>query len=277
MVYSFLRQWVLAVLRVFVRRVDIQGLSNLPKQGPVLIIANHPNSFLDAMLLACYLNRPIWSLARGDAFRKPLAKKILSKMFMIPIYRLSEGKEYVGENDVTFQRCLELFRKGEVVLIFGEGICLHQQHILPLKKGAARLAKTAWDVGIPLQILPIGIKYHSFTQAPLFVQIKIGQTWNKNSHSWDFLSEGSFIKSFNTYAWDQLHSIYQSLRVNTTSPIFSTVLWYFFFPLVQLLKIPAQKLTHKTVFYQSVLLAMLVFAIPLYKLLLVGLFWFLIF
>jgi len=276
-VYPILRQWVRAILKIFVGRAVIQGKKNLPASGPVLLIANHPNSFLDAILLACYLDRPIWSLARGDAFRKPLAKKILSKLFMIPIYRLSEGKEYLGENDQTFQRCLELFRKGEVVLIFGEGICLHQTKILPMKKGAARLAKSAWDEDIPLQVVPIALKYGSFHRVPLLVSIQLGEYWHKASHQWDESSEGSFIKSFNLKSFDTLQELYRSLMVPTSSSFFSSVLWYFFMPLLLLIQVVARKLTRGTVFFQSVFLAILVFSAPLYLFLVGGIFWILLF
>jgi len=263
-IYLFLRQWVRGILQIFVRNVSIQGISHFPSEGPVLLVANHPNSFLDAILLACYLDRPIWSLARGDAFRKPLAKMILSKMFMIPIYRISEGKEYVSENDVTFQRCLDLFRQGEVVLIFIEGICVHQNHLLPLKKGASRLARTAWNEGIPLQIVPIGLQYKSFKTSPIDVSITVGKPWHQVTHAWDQSTEGTFIKSFNTFAWDRLLEVLIPVSFQSSAPVGHRILWIWHLPLFRLVDLLAKKATRGTVFYQSVQVALLVFSVPVY-------------
>lgn len=275
-IYLLIRQWVRGILRILVRYAGISGLSKVPSEGPVLIVANHPNSFLDAMLIACYLDRPVWSLARGDAFRKPLAKMILSKMFMIPIYRISEGKEYVAENDVTFQRCLELFRKGEVVLIFIEGICLHQKTLLPLKKGAGRLAQSAWKEGIPLQILPIGLEYKSFTSTPIDVQITIGEPWHVDSFSWDQTSEGTFIKSFNSYSWTRIQEVLVPRSFGNPVNWIQSFLWVCHWPVFKLADLLAKKFTRGTVFYHSVQVALLVLLAPLYWLLAGNIIWFLI-
>lgn len=273
MIYLFLRQWVRGALLILVRNVIFKGKAQFPSKGPALIVANHPNSFLDAILLACYLDRPIWSLARGDAFRKPWAKMILSKLFMIPIYRISEGKEYVSENDVTFRRCLELFRQGEVVLIFIEGICLYQTHLLPLKKGASRLARTAWQEGIPLQIVPVGLTYKSFQKSPWEVQIQLGAPWGEDTVEWDQSSEGAFIKSFNTYAETRLQALLGPADFPPVTTFTHRFLWFLHRPWLAWIEPLAQKLTRGTVFYQSVSVAMLVLTLPVYALLLVLFIW----
>ncbi len=52
---------------------------------------NHPNSFLDAIIIGAHFKRPVHFLARGDVFKHPLSKAILIRLKVIPIYRLSEG------------------------------------------------------------------------------------------------------------------------------------------------------------------------------------------
>ena len=44
----------------------------LHEQGPLLIAANHPNSFLDAIILDTLFKNTVYSLTRGDAFKGKL-------------------------------------------------------------------------------------------------------------------------------------------------------------------------------------------------------------
>ncbi len=261
MTYPIVRFCVRFVLGFFIKRKHIIGLSNVPSEGPVLLAVNHPNSFLDAIILACYLDRRVWSLARGDAFKKPLAKRILSSFYMIPIYRISEGKEYVGENEVTFQKCLSLFRDNQVVLIFSEGICLYQDHLLPLKKGTARLTQMAWQEDIPLQIVPIGLTYNDYNTFGKNVTIKIGEPICETAELDKSETEGIFVKKFNDFLRIRLEPLISKPH-SVPGTSFQYLLGLLLhFPLYGLLIPFVRKKTHRTVFYDSVLLALLVVTI----------------
>jgi len=142
--------------------------------GPLLIAANHPNSFLDAIILSTLFKRPVHSLARGDAFTKPLYKKILLSLNMFPVYRISEGVENLESNYDTFEKCKEIFKNNGIVLIFSEGRCINEWKLRPLKKGTARLAQSSWQEGIPLKVLPAGINYQSFTSFGKNIQLNFG-------------------------------------------------------------------------------------------------------
>lgn len=131
-------------------------------KGPVLIAMNHPNSFLDAIIIDILFDQPVWSLARGDAFKGKFVSRILTAVKIMPVYRTSEGVENLSENYKTFDACLNIFKLGGIVQIFSEGRCENEWHLRPLKKGTARLAIKAWEENIPLKILPAGINYSSF-------------------------------------------------------------------------------------------------------------------
>jgi 1-acyl-sn-glycerol-3-phosphate acyltransferase len=53
-------------------------------KGPLLITANHPNSFLDAIIIGALFQQPVHFLARGDAFKKPWHRWLLEQLHMIP-------------------------------------------------------------------------------------------------------------------------------------------------------------------------------------------------
>ncbi|MEO8583759.1 MAG: 1-acyl-sn-glycerol-3-phosphate acyltransferase [Flavitalea sp.] len=159
--------WIRLGLLLFCRKIIFNNPAILKRKGPLLLACNHPNSFLDALIVGSYFKRPVHFLTRGDAFRKPLVKKILTALNMIPIYRLSEGREHLALNDATFEKCGDILSGGGIVLIFAEGLCVNQWALRPLKKGAARIA---WNVltvhGIQdeLNIVPVGINYSGFIE-----------------------------------------------------------------------------------------------------------------
>lgn len=153
-------------MRVHFRRIFVKTISNIPRKGPVLLSCNHPNSFLDAVVVALILKRDIHFLVRSDVFRKPWANYLLRKLHMIPIYRLQEGVSNLDRNNETFKICSEILGRGEVLLIFSEGNCVVEKRLRTLKKGTARIWFGAmeahrWEIDIP--IVPVGINYtHPF-------------------------------------------------------------------------------------------------------------------
>ncbi len=140
----------------------------------MILAVNHPNSFLDAVILDTLFDEPVYSLARGDAFNNKWIALILRALKILPVYREREGKEHLHRNYHTFDACLEIFKKNGIVLIFTEALCENEWHLRPLKKGTARLASAAWEEGIPLQVLPIGLNYSSFRLFGKNVHVNIG-------------------------------------------------------------------------------------------------------
>ncbi len=168
----------------------------LLKQGPLLIAANHPNSFLDAIIISSLFKSPVYSLARGDAFASKFITKILRSFNMLPVYRVSEGVENLEYNYTTFDSCEKLFKTQKIVLIFSEGGCINEWHLRSLKKGTARLALNAWEKNIPLKILPLGINYSSFRFYGKNVFLNFGNIISKEDISKN-ISDGRFMKEFN--------------------------------------------------------------------------------
>jgi 1-acyl-sn-glycerol-3-phosphate acyltransferase len=265
LLYYILRPYVGFLLRFFIKKITITGLENIPKSGAVILAATHANSFLDAAIIGCNLDRRMWSLGRGDIFRKKLANKILSSFFMLPIHRLSEGKEHLSGNDETFDRCIDLFKQGEIVLIFSEGICTHQTKLLPLKKGTARLAQQAWNEGIDLTVVPIGISYDTFFSFGKIVNMNIGTRIVKkdlNNISEDVL----FLKTFNDLLTEKINKcfIWSFPKVEFwQSPIFkmSSVIN---FPANYLSGYISHKITKGSVFFDSIRLGAVIVVYPLY-------------
>lgn len=175
MLYTFLKIPAWLALYIYCRKLIINKKELLQCDGPLLIAANHPNSFLDAVIVASIFRKPVYSLARGDAFVNNFYKRLLFSLKMLPVYRISEGAENLENNYTTFSDCIDIFKKKGIVLIFSEGLCKNEWHLRPLKKGTARLAISAWQQGIPLKVLPLGINYSSFRNFGKNVILNFGE------------------------------------------------------------------------------------------------------
>ncbi|MEJ7627672.1 MAG: 1-acyl-sn-glycerol-3-phosphate acyltransferase, partial [Ferruginibacter sp.] len=159
MFYQLLKIPAKIAFLLYCRSVKINNKIFLSEKGPLLIACNHPNSFLDAVIIATLFKRPVYSLTRGDVYSNPFFSSILTSLKMLPVYRTSEGTENLSRNYTTFEHCKNIFKENGVVLIFSEGLCVNEWHLRPLKKGTARLALSSWEEGIDLKILPAGINY----------------------------------------------------------------------------------------------------------------------
>ena len=206
MLYSVLKVIVRMAARIFCRKIIINKPELLKEKGPMILACSHPNSFLDAVLMDILFEKPVWSLTRGDAFLNKRITKLFYKLKMLPVYRPSEGVENLSENYKTFDSCIDLFKQGEIVLIFSEGICVNEWHLRPLKKGTARLAYKCQQENIPLKILPVGINYSSFKRFGKNLFVNFGTVFTAN----DFdrtLSDGAWNQVFNNKLEQELHPL----------------------------------------------------------------------
>jgi len=180
MLYPFLKIISRLAIRIYCRKIIINKPGLLSSKGPLLLACNHPNSFLDSVILDTLFEEDVWSLARGDVFKKPFYIRLLTALKILPVYRTSEGVENLTENYKTFSDCIGLFRKGSIVCIFSEGKCINEWHLRPLKKGTARLAIKTWEENIPLKVLPVGINYSSFRKFGKNIFLNFGNIIDKD-------------------------------------------------------------------------------------------------
>lgn len=193
-------------MKIYCRELKVSPRSVTKIKGPVLLACNHPNSFLDAIILDILFDQPIHSLARGDAFKNKRIAKILKELKILPVYRTSEGVENLSHNYKTFKACQDLFRKNGLVLIFSEGLCENEWKLRPLKKGTARLAVQSWEENIPLKVLPVGLNYSAFRKFGKNVHVYFGELITKDKLDWNN-AEGALHLQFNALLRNELDKI----------------------------------------------------------------------
>ena len=183
MFYGFLKIWVRLGLFLFAKSIRISGKQQLQQTGPLVLAINHPNSFLDAILLGVFMKQPVHFLTRGDAFKNKYVRSVLRHINMLPIYRIRDGKDKLSLNQQTFELSEQVLMSGGILLVFVEGFCEHQTTLqLPLKKGAPRVIESCWRKAVPVEILPVWLHYSSFTSFGKCIDISLGNVLTPFEH-----------------------------------------------------------------------------------------------
>jgi 1-acyl-sn-glycerol-3-phosphate acyltransferase len=160
MIHLYLRFVVKLLFWVYYRAIKVTGTHNVPKKGPIILACNHPNAFLDALVVGESTHRErIYFLARADVFNTPVKNWIMRQLSVLPVYRLQEGLENLDRNRDTFRECHQILDKDGVVLIFAEGLCIQELRLRPLKKGIARIAFDYIRDGRQLNVVPVSLNY----------------------------------------------------------------------------------------------------------------------
>jgi glycerol-3-phosphate O-acyltransferase / dihydroxyacetone phosphate acyltransferase len=140
-------------------RLTVAG-GSVPPDGPVLIVANHPNSLLDPAMVAIAARRPIRFLAKAPLFTHPLVGWLVRGAGSIPVYRASDDPTQVSRNADSFRAVYDAIASGSAVGLFPEGISHTMPALAPLKTGAARMALgAAAAMGHSFPIVPVGLVF----------------------------------------------------------------------------------------------------------------------
>ncbi len=257
-VVQLLKILIQAGLWLFCNKIHLKNKQLFKTKGPLLIIANHPNSFLDALIIGSYYQRRVYFLARGDAFKKPIHRFILESLNMIPVYRLREGKALLHLNDYAFNKSIDLLSKGYAVLIFIEGTCINSHELQPFKKGTARILEGIQKLNVQPKIHIVGIAFNQLMGIGKTINLIVSEMTNI-----PLIQNSSDRVLFNKIVFEQLKG---NILVPTTPTKFNTnyLFYKIHLPFYNLIKNFVAKKTKNTVFYDSVLFSMLLFTYPLF-------------
>ena len=127
---------------------EINGLENIPKNGPFIIAANH-ESYMDHLIIVktfvVHLNKKIHFLAKKEHFNNRLKSLWHRWAGAIPLDRDARGTE-------TLKWAIEALKHGKIIGIHPEGTRSLTGKLQKGKTGAVRLALAA-----KVPIIPIGL------------------------------------------------------------------------------------------------------------------------
>ncbi|MCU0312845.1 MAG: 1-acyl-sn-glycerol-3-phosphate acyltransferase [Solirubrobacteraceae bacterium] len=148
------------------------GREHLPKDGPLILAANH-RSFLDPFVIGAMVDRPIYFVAKKELFTKPglygrLASWFISSLGAFPIDR--------GTGDADSMRTArEILERGDAVMIFPEGTRVRPGPLGHPRRGVGRLALETGAAVAPVAVIGTETIRRGWRIRPHRVTIRAGR------------------------------------------------------------------------------------------------------
>jgi len=150
-------RFVRVAVGLFYRRIEVAGLEHVPREGPVLFIANHNNGLVDPMVVLAALSRPVVFVAKSTLWKIPVLRSLLDLLGCVPVVRKGEGEPGIsskGEerNSAAFERLAAVLERDGAVLVFPEGRSHSDPRLSEMRTGAARvlLLSKRFPVAVPI-------------------------------------------------------------------------------------------------------------------------------
>lgn len=142
--YPVLRPLFTIIIKILYRP-KIVNKENIPKDGSLVVAANHVHAF-DPVLIGSCTKRTLHYLAKKELY-KGIKKLFFDIVGTLPVDRKNT-------NEGTIQKAEETLKKGGVIGLFPEGTRNRtNQDLLPFKKGAVNFAKNTDSLIIPVAIV----------------------------------------------------------------------------------------------------------------------------
>src|SRR5437870_8373483 len=115
--YAFVRGIARFWVWFFFRRVGVRHRERVPTRGAVLLCINHPNNFIDSLVVGAAVPRKVHYLATASLFRNRLLGRFLLAMGAIPVYRRQDDPANMEKNVAAFTACFDALAAGRLVAI----------------------------------------------------------------------------------------------------------------------------------------------------------------
>lgn len=134
-------------------RWEIQGTENIPKEGRVVLAANHI-SMLDPPTIGAACPRPVNFMAKEELFSNPVFGFIIRHLGVFPVKRGGADREAIKTG-------LGVLKRGGILAIFPEGTRSKTGALGRAGGGAFMMAVKTKSVIIPTAIWGSDLKRHS--------------------------------------------------------------------------------------------------------------------
>jgi 1-acyl-sn-glycerol-3-phosphate acyltransferase len=178
MLYSFCKLLIRIAVELFFRKKYVQNLQALNTGKPLLVCANHCNSFLDAMIIMVLSKRKYHVLVRADVFKKKWVDYILRKLNLVPIYRMKDGYDQLERNNETFEEIIHVLENKGAVIIFPEASCFSEKKLRKISKGAAKvvfMAEEKYHFNLNVEVVSVGINYERLDRFGGYLHLVCGK------------------------------------------------------------------------------------------------------
>jgi 1-acyl-sn-glycerol-3-phosphate acyltransferase len=146
---EFLMRFLAWLLVHSIYRVRMEGLEHVPEEGPCVIVCNHV-SYVDAVVLAACVRRPIRFVMDYRIFRVPVLSFLFRTMRAIPIASAREDPALKAQAFDEARRALEA---GEIVGIFPEGRLTESGDLNVFRPGVQQIVTVT-----PVPVVPMALR-----------------------------------------------------------------------------------------------------------------------
>ena len=149
LVPEFLMRFLAWLLVHSFYRVDKQGLEQVPESGACVIVCNHV-SFVDAVVIAACVPRPVRFVMDHRIFALPLLSFVFRTMRAIPI---TSAREDPALKERAFLEAADALKAGEIVCIFPEGRITETGELNAFRPGLQCILEQA-----PVPVVPMALR-----------------------------------------------------------------------------------------------------------------------
>jgi 1-acyl-sn-glycerol-3-phosphate acyltransferase len=134
-------RFFLRTMALLLIRADVRGRRNFPKEGPVIIVANH-NAIIEVGMITAFAPYPVEFLTTGDIPLEPRVAWIANLYGYIPVKRGSMDRK-------AMQRALSVLEQGGVIALFPQGGIWDTQ-VTQARTGVAWLSQKGNATVVPI-------------------------------------------------------------------------------------------------------------------------------
>ncbi|KWX00279.1 1-acyl-sn-glycerol-3-phosphate acyltransferase [Carbonactinospora thermoautotrophica] len=180
MLYWFLKKILVGPLLRVLFRPWVEGLENVPTQGPAILASNHL-SFSDSFFLPLVVPRRITFIAKAEYFTGRGLKGWISRSFFSGVGQIPVDRSGGKASEAALRAGLKVLKRGELFGIYPEGTRSPDGRLYRGRTGVARLALQA-----KVPVIPVAMIDTEKIQPPGKVIPKIGRVGVRFGKPLDF-------------------------------------------------------------------------------------------
>jgi 1-acyl-sn-glycerol-3-phosphate acyltransferase len=178
-------------LRWYYRERCVVRWGEVPREGPVLLVGNHPNDLPDVLLALATTARLVRFVATISAAGSWLARRTYEGLGVIPVARVRDarvlrrrGVDITAVNEAAVEAAADALIDGGLVGIFPEGGVQDLPHLGSVRQGVARMLARALDGGrvSAVTIVPFGLHYDAPRRWRSDVTVVVGRSVQVAAH-----------------------------------------------------------------------------------------------
>lgn len=172
MLYWLLKYIVLGPLLRLIFRPQVEGLRNVPSDGPAILAGNHL-SFSDSIFMPLVVKRRVTFVAKAEYFTGKGFKGWLTRSFFLGTGCIPVDRSGGDAARAALDTQLRVLRSGGIAGIYPEGTRSPDGRLYRGKTGVARLALESGAPVVPVAMLNTDIVQPTGKLIPKVMRVKI--------------------------------------------------------------------------------------------------------